>query len=568
MTAAAPSNWDDSVDLLIVGSGGGSFCAALAAQDHGLRVRVLEKTDQVGGSTAMSGGVLWIPDNPLMKARGLHDSYERARVYFDAVVGPEQPGSTRMRRDAYLRHGPRMVRYLQEKGLKLFVPKAWPDYYAGLPGGEPVSRSLLAEMFNLRELGAWEAKLRTYPAYPMPIHSDDAPDLMRVRSTWAGKQAMARTAGRIVKDLLTGRRTRGQGGALQGRMLQLALQAQVPIWTGAGVHELVVEDGRVAGVVVQRGAQRIRLQARRGVLLNVGGFARNEALRRKYQRQPITAHWSSASPGDTGDLLEAVRGLGAATHNLDAAIWVLTTRMPDGSPAPGQILPDGTDLPYPHVFDIGKPHGILVNQAGERFCNESGSYMEMGERLYGAGAVPAWVITDAVHRARYPWGRASPGQTPKAWLSSGFLKRADTLDGLARQCGIDPRALQRTVDRFNGFCGTGVDADFQRGADAYGRWLGDPTVQPNPALGAIAQAPFYAMAAFPGDVGTYGGFVCDEHGRVQREDGSTIDGLYATGNCTASVTGRSYPGAGASIGASFVFGYLAALHASGHPLQL
>jgi 3-oxosteroid 1-dehydrogenase len=562
------SNWDKSADFVIVGSGGGSFCAALAAQDRGLSTLIVEKTDKVGGSTAMSGGVLWIPNNPLMKERGLEDSYEKAREYFDASVGPEQPGSNRVRRDAYLRTGPEMIKYLQHKGLKLFLARWWPDYYANLPGGEPVSRSLLAEMFDLKALGAWMPRLRTYPGFDMPLHSDDFPDLMRVKTTGAGKRAAMKLVGRMVKDIVLRRKTRGQGAALQGRLLQIAVRNKVPIWTNAGVKDLVIEDGRIAGVVVQRGGETLRVKAERGVLLNVGGFARNDALRQKYQRHPITNHWTSANPGDTGDMLEVVRGLGAATHNLDSSIWVLTTRMPDGGPAPGQILPDGLDLPYIHVVDIGKPHGILVNQSGQRFCNESGSYMEMGERMYASGSVPAWMITDQTHRDRYPWGRANPGQTPDDWLKSGFLKRADTIEELAKLCGIDAAGLKQTVERFNGYCANGADPEFQRGSDAYGQWVGDPCVKPNPALGPLIKAPFYAMAVFPGDVGTYGGFVCDEDARVLREDGTAIEGLYATGNCTAGVTGRVYPGAGASIGASFVFGYRAAHHASGHSLPV
>jgi 3-oxosteroid 1-dehydrogenase len=560
------SHWDETTDLVIVGSGGGSLCAALVAQDQGRRAIVLEKTDQVGGSTAMSGGVLWIPANPLMAPAGRPDSLEKGRAYLEAVVGPEQPGSTHVRRDAFLRHGPRMVSYLADKGMKWFLARHWPDYYADRVGGEPVSRSILAEMFDLKELGPWASRLRTYPGFDMPLHSDDFPDLVRLKTTWAGKKAALRMAGRMGLDLLTGRKTRGQGAALQGRLLQIALRNQVAIHTDSPVTDLVIESGRVTGVVVRSGGRERRIAARSGVLLNTGGFARNAQLRQKYQRPPVSANWSSANPGDTGDLLETVRGLGAATHNLDAAVWVLTTRMPDGSPSPGQVLPDGTDLPYIHVVDIGKPHLIMVDAKGQRFCNESGSYMEMGERMLEAGAVPAWVITDSRHRQNYPWGRANPGQTPKDWLASGFLKRAATLEELARTCGIDANGLQQTVARFNGFCAAGIDTDFGRGADAYGRWVGDPSVQPNPALGAIAQPPYYAMAVFPGDVGTYGGFVCDEHARVQREDGSVIEGLYATGNCTASVTGRAYPGAGASIAASFVFGYLAAHHACGRPL--
>lgn len=560
--------WDESVDLLIAGSGGGSFCAALVAQDKGLEVLILEKTSKVGGSTGMSGGVLWVPNNPLMQEEGRADSFEKAKTYFDASVGPEQPGSTAARRNAFLHTGPQMIRYLRDKGLRLYLARFWPDYYAGLPGGEALSRSLLGEPFNINELGDWRDRFRTYTAFTIPMHSDDFPHIVRVKTTWAGKAAAVRMVGRIVKDLLTGSRTRTQGGSLQGRVLQIALREQVPMRTDAGVTELVVENNRVVGVVTQRDGQPWRVQARKGVLLNVGGFARNEALRQKYQRKPITNHWTNANPGDTGDLLEAVQSLGAATHNMDAAIWTLTTRMPDGSPGPGQALKDGTDIPYIHVVDIGKPHAILVDQAGERFCNESGSYMEIGERMYERGAIPAWVILDQHHRDNYPWGRANPGQTIKAWLTSGYMKKADTLAELAKLCGIDPQGLERTVARFNGFCETGVDADFQRGSDAYGLWLGDPTCKPNPAMGALAKGPFYAMAAFPGDVGTYGGFVCDEDGRVQRTDGSFIEGLYATGNCTAGVTARCYPGAGASIAASYVFGYRAAFHVAGQALSI
>jgi 3-oxosteroid 1-dehydrogenase len=228
---------------------------------------------------------------------------------------------------------------------------------------------------------------------------------------------------------------------------------------------------------------------------------------------------------------------------------------------------EGVPIPFMHHLDLSLPHLIMVDQQGRRFADESGAYMEIGQRLYarheqtGKG-IPAWVILDSRHRKNYPWGTAQPGKTPPSWLESGYMKKADSLEELARLCGIDWSGLEAEVDKFNGYCRTGVDSEFNRGGRAFDRAHGDPTVTPNPNLGTIEQGPFYAVAMYPGDVGTAGGIVTDEHARVLRADGSVIEGLYATGNSTASVVGRCYPGAGSSIGASFVFGYRAAQHAA------
>jgi 3-oxosteroid 1-dehydrogenase len=342
----------------------------------------------------------------------------------------------------------------------------------------------------------------------------------------------------------------------------------IPIWTETPVVDLIALAGRVVGVVAVRNGQRVNIRANDGVLINAGGFARNSELRNRWQRAPISNTWTNANDGDTGEMIEAAMKLGAATENLDLSIWVPCSRYPDGRPAPNTTLADGTVLNHMHVIDISKPHLIVVNARGQRFGNESGSYMEFGERMYEFGPPPCWVIMDRRNRDWYPWGLARPGHIPQTWLDTGYFIRAASLVELATKCGIDPVGLRATVDRFNSFCATGRDVDFNRGGRAYDRFGGDFTVAPNPNLGAIDEAPFYATALFPGDVGTYGGMVCDEHSRVLRGDGSVIEGLYATGNSTASVSGRYYIGAGTSIGASFVFGYIAALHAAGaafHP---
>jgi len=304
------------------------------------------------------------------------------------------------------------------------------------------------------------------------------------------------------------------------------------------------------------------------VLLNAGGFSRNGAMRERFGPAPTAAQWTAANPGDTGEVLETATRLGAAVDNLDAFWWVPTTQGLDGRWPEGTTMPDGTLAPWTHHLDLSLPYAIVVDRRGERYVNESASYMEVGERMHERNrthrsAIPSFVVFDGLHRKRYPWGTALPGVTPKAWLESGYMKKADTLADLAAQCGIDPAGLAKTVERWNGFCASGTDADFNRGGRCFDRAHGDPTVRPNPNLGPISTPPFYAVAMVPSDVGTAGGLVTDAWARVLRGDDRPIEGLYATGNTTASVMGRTYPGAGASIAAAFVFAWIAVHHAFG-----
>jgi len=566
-------SWGESYDLVIVGSGGGSMCAALAAKQLGKRALIVEKQSLVGGSTGYSGGVWWVPNNPVMKRAGVDDSAERARQYLDAAVTYDGPGTSPARRDAFIRNGPKMVEFLERCGMKFVYADGWSDYYDELPGGEPRGRSLLAELFDTRALGEWEPRLSRYRGMSLPMPTHEFADLMLVKRTWRGKRKALAMAGRLLKGKLTGQRLAGGGAAIQGRMLQIALREQLPIWTESGLVELVTEAGRITGVVVQRGGQPVRVQAREGVLMNVGGFSRSAAMRQRFQPQPSSASWTNANLGDTGEAIEMAMALGAAVDCMDEAWWVVTSLGPDGlPPKPGGYTADGSALPFMHHLDLSLPYSIMVDQLGERFCDEAGAYMEIGQRMYRrqqetGRAVPSWVIMDSRQRAYYPWGTASPGQVPDEWLTSGYMIKAGSMDELVGKTGIDAGGLARTLARFNGFCDTGVDADFGRGSRAFDRCHGDPTVTPNPNLGAIEKPPFYAVRMYPGDVGTAGGVVTDEHARVLRGDGSVIEGLYATGNCTASVVGRCYPGAGASIGAAFTFGYIAAHHALGAALD-
>jgi 3-oxosteroid 1-dehydrogenase len=560
--------WDASYDFVVVGSGGGSMCAALACKSVGKEALIIEKLPKVGGSTGYSGGVWWLPNNHVMKRHGVNDSYERARQYFDAAVTYQGPGTSEARREAYLRTGPKMAEFLEQQGMQFVYADGWSDYYDTLPGGEPRGRSLLAKLFDVKELGEWAPRLSRYKGPSIPANSDEYPQLFLMKRTWGGKRKAMQLGGRMLYQKITGKELVANGAAIQGRMLQMALRANVPIWTDTPVRELIVEDGRVTGIVAVRSGREMRIQAREGVLLNTGGFSHNAEMRRKYQPQPSSADWTNANPGDTGEILQAAIALGGSVDCMEEAWWVVTSLGPNEELPEGARAPDGSPLPFMHHLDLSLPFSIMVDQDGERFCDEAGAYMEIGQRMYQrhketGKAVPAWVVMDSRQRKYYPWGTAMPGQIPEKWLDSGYMIKADTLEELAAKCNIDRAGLLRTVKRFNGFCETGVDEDYGRGSRAFDRCHGDPTIKPNPNLGPIEEDPFYAVRMYPGDVGTAGGLVTDEYARVLRDDGSQIPGLYATGNCTASVVGRCYPGAGSSIGASFVFGYIAALHASG-----
>ena len=562
-------------DLVVVGSGGGSMVAALAAKKLGRSVVILEKQSKIGGSTALSGGVWWVPNNPLMARDGIPDSYDRAKTYLKNAVTYDGPGTSPRRIDAFLRAGPKMVQFLLDEGMRIRRAYNWPDYYDDLPGGSAETRSLMAENFNTYNLGPWRERLATYlPMNAMPVPTDRFPVLFLMRRTLAGKIATIKAGiSMVLNKIIPGYNVVANGAAIQGRMMELARKRDVPIFTDTPVAQLIVEGDHIAGVIARHNGEDVEIRARSAVLLNAGGFARNPEMRQKYQRAPIHSNWTNANRGDTGEVLETVINMGAATDALDSAVWIATSHHVDGSYPKSQIGPDGQIFPALHHLDLSLPHLIVVDQTGQRVFNESASYVEIGESIFkcqaeNGKAVPCWVIFDARNRAWYPWGASPPGVTPKEWIETGYMRKADTLDDLAMQCGVDADGLKEAVERFNGFCKTGADEDFKRGGRAFDRAHGDPTVKPNPNLGPIERAPFYACALYPGDVGTSGGLVTDEYARVLKDDGTPIPGLYATGNLAASPFGYCYPGAGASIASSFTFGWLAALHGLGAQSEL
>lgn len=551
-------DFDEVFDFVVVGSGGGSMCAALLMRRLGKSVLILEKTDLIGGTTARSGGVMWIPNNCFMKRDGVADSAEAAATYLDNVVGDhdDTPGASRERRQAYVVEAPRMVDFLVDQGIKLTRVNVWPDYYDERPGGSAAGRAVVAEMFNVNELGAWKEKLR--PGFlQMPASLEEMMDMPAYKRSWESRFIIAKVMARAIVAKITGKKFVSAGQALQGRMLQAALAAGVDIRTEAPVSQLIVADGAVKGVVTMREGRPWRVGARLGVLVNAGGFARNQRMRDLYQPGAL-AKWTNVAPGDTGEMIEEMMRCGAAIAQMEEMVGYQTT------PAPGA---EDADVKPPAQSLTAAPHAILVDQSGVRYMNEGGSYMAyckgMRERNKSVPAVPSWAVFDSQFMRNYMLAGTMPGsKKPQSWYDEGYLKRADTIEDLAGLLKMEPAALKQTVDRFNGFVANNRDEEFHRGERAYDRWLGDAYHKPSQTLGAIAEAPFYAVPVVPGDVGTYGGVVTDAHARVLREDGSVIAGLYATGVSTASVMGRAYAGAGSSVGPSFVWGYVAAKHAA------
>jgi 3-oxosteroid 1-dehydrogenase len=553
------NQFDETFDFVVVGSGGGSMCAALVMRDAGKDVLILEKTSLVGGTTARSGGVMWIPNNPIMKRAGIEDSLEKAAAYMDAVVGdhPDTPGASRVRRATYLAEAPRMIEFLLDKGIRLTRARFWPDYYDDRPGGSAPGRTVVAEMFDARELGEWAAKLRP-SCFPGPAMVEEFMQLARMKQSWAGKVLALKYASRILAAKLTGKKWQTAGAALQGRMLQAALRARVEIRTESPVSEILMAEGRVTGVVSLKDGRPWRIGARLGVLVNSGGFAHNQQMRDIYQ-PGTSSKWSSAAPGDTGEMIQEMMRNGAAVAQMEEMVGNQATIAPGAENA--DVKPTAQSL-------TAAPHAILVDQTGVRYMNEGGSYMAyckgMLERNKTVPAVPSWAIFDSDYITRYMLaGTLAGANKPKRWLDEGYLHQAGSIEELADMLGMQAATLAETVATFNGFVERNCDAQFGRGNRTYDNWLGDPFHKPSQTLGSIARAPYYAVPVVPGDVGTYGGVVTDEHARVLREDGSVIPGLYATGTSTASVMGRAYPGAGSSVGPSFVWGFVAAKHARG-----
>ncbi|MDM8000318.1 MAG: FAD-binding protein [Dehalococcoidia bacterium] len=539
-------------DVVVVGSGAGGLTAAAAARDAGAEVIVLESMDTVGGSTAKSGGGFWIPNNHLMKACGVDDSYEAALTYMNEVIPEKGPASSRELREAYLKNGPQMLKWLEGLGFKAVYARGYPDYYPERPGGLAEGRCVESNLFDLRLLEKqWRNKIQ---AIPVPMRAVEARNLPLCLCTWRSfRTTMGIILVRTMLSRLAGRQRVSMGAALVGQLLKILLDRSVLVWLRTPLVSLITEGDAVVGVTARRDGQEIRIRARHGVILAAGGFEHNDAMRQQYQQHPISTEWTVGAPGNVGRGIQAGMEVGAAVALMDEAWWMPTLLLKSG--------------PWTLLFERSMPYSMIVDSSGQRFMNESQSYVDCGHQQYQrhrvVPAIPAYLILESRHRNSYMIGsEMMPHVTPRSALKKGIITRADSLPELARKMGIDEAGLVATARRFSEFARKGKDEDFHRGDSAYDRYYSDPRVKPNPNLGPIEKPPFYALKVWPGDLGTMGGLLIDEHARVLRKDGSVIRGLYAAGNNTASVMGRTYPGPGSTIGPAMVFGMIAGRHAA------
>jgi 3-oxosteroid 1-dehydrogenase len=564
MTAQAHTQ--SSYDVIVVGSGAGAMTSALFAADQGLSVLIVEKSDRYGGTSAISGGGIWIPNNHYFKALGGNDSPELSMQYLKAATG-EHADEGRLR--AYVEHAPQMIKTLtQNSHVRYAVADKYPDYYPHLPGALPGGRTLDPELFDTSLLAEELPNLRK----PSPS------TLLMGRIAWTARDAhtaMARSFGwqwlifklmaRYKLDFKWRRKSKydrraALGSSLVASLRRSLMDRNVPLWLNSDFQDVLVEQGRVSGIKVLTGGKVLELTARRGVIFGSGGFEQNQTLREKFLPQPTHTRWSATPPGNnTGAALEAGLNLGAATALMNWAWWAPTIAVP------------GEEKPRGVFAERAFPGAIVVNSLGQRFVNEAAPYLEFVDAMYqdnrkSAGrSVPAWVIFDGHFRFHYAMGPLMPAQVVpdtrlrKEWLNTVYWK-ADSLQALAAQIDVEAAGLESTVHKVNQYAHTGVDLDFARGGNVFDRYYGDSNIKPNPCLAPLRKGPYYAMRLDAGDIGTKGGLLTNQHAQVVREDGQPIPGLYAIGNCSASVMGTSYPGAGGTLGPAMTFGYIAALH--------
>lgn len=545
--------WDLEVDYLVAGSGAAGLSAAITAKLNGLDTLVVESMEKWGGTTAISGGGLWMPNSPLMQRDGEQDNPDKAFDYLRSTVGDLGPWTSDARKWAFINAIPSYVNMLSDQGIKWARAKKYPDYYPDLPGGM-VGRSIEPMSFNMRKLGEW-GKLKREGGVPAPVRNDDFYLLSRAWSTPSGFVRGAQFVFRTLGHYAIGRKPVGMGAALASHLMYIAhIKLEVPVWLNSPIKELIIEDGRVVGAIVEKEGKVQRIRALRGVMLAAGGFAHNKEWRLKYQGVP---GWSASPKGQLGQGIEVGQKAGGALAMMEDSWWGATTANPDGGDQHGFILNERSD-----------PWSIVVDQDGNRYLNESESYVDFGHHMLehnektGGKAIPSWLVSDHRHDTQFMSSALMIPGAKKKLAEKGEYFEAKTLPELAKKMGVDEKTFLATIDRFNEFAHNGVDEDFQRGRTVYDNYYGSPNAKPNPNLGPIEKAPFSAVKLYPGDLNTKGGLVTDEYARVLREDNSVIEGLYAAGNNTASVMGHTYPGPGASIAPAGVFGYLGALHAS------
>ena len=563
-------SWDKEVDVLVVGSGNGALTAAIcchdmsklsAADGQADDILVVEKSAHFGGTSAISGGGVWVPNNRYAKAAGAADNFDDAYRYLDHTVPADLVERDMLK--TYLQNAPRMIDFLHNRTRVRYVSlSGYPDYFSDAPGAREGQRSMEPEPINWSVLKQEMQRMR--PDGALYAQGKFALTQTEGKALIERKPERSRILLRmmlsyyldipwLLKRKGFSRRTTG-GGAGVIRLFLSLQDRHIPLWTNSPMRELIVEDDRVVGAIVEQQGQRMRIKARKAVMLGAGGFEHNQAMREQYLPQPTNTEWSAGCKHNTGDAIRAGEAIGAQTALMNNAWWCTTKEMPN--------------RPYPFLSIVNKslPGTICVNKNGERFSNESQNYMsfllETFEQ-YQAGnpCVPAYMVFDQSFRdKRSVWPWALPDKMiPKEYFTEGVIAKGATPAELAEKLGIDPQGLSQTIQRFNGFAETGKDLDFKRGDAAYDRYYGDSSVKPNPCLGKLEQAPFYAVRINPGDFGTQGGMVINQYAQVQHSDGAPIPGLYAFGNNSAAVL-PTYPGPGSTLGPAMTFAYQASKH--------
>lgn len=555
-------------DVVVVGSGAGAFMAAIRAASLGASVVMLEKLSTFGGTSARSGGGLWIPNNRDIASAGVSDSPEEAFEYLRQVIPPELVADEVIKN--YIDTAPQMLDFLHTRTPVHYVPvPGYADYYPSYPGWKEGGRTLDPMPINGQPLGEMLYKMQETPkqSRAMGVFGMSILEGTQILANGPGwRKIVAGIFARYALDIggrIKGLRDRRlcQGNALIGGLFIAARTLGVELLLETGVTHLRRDGQRVVGV--QARSQRhgeIEFTARKGVIVAAGGFENNPTMRKQHLPSPTESTWSAAAPGNTGDLIRAGQEIGAATGLMNEAWW-----------APVIMNRDTAVVLF---SEKSKPGLIIVDKKGRRFMNEAITYNSYGECFYNAlqagyDCVPAYMIFDGNYRKKYffgglPQSSMSPDcMNPSAFGPGGMLVKAASLDELADKLGVDRAGLQETVSRMRKYAREGVDEEFGRGNDAHDRMYGDPEVTPNPCLGPLDEAPYYGAPIYPGDIGTKGGLVIDQDGRVQDVDGQAIEGLYAAGNCTASIMGNKYPGAGCTLGPSMTIAFRAANHLMG-----
>ena len=565
-------NWDYEYDVVVVGSGNGALTSALCAHDGGAKTLVIEKSDQFGGTSATSGGGVWIPNNRYAKAENVDDSDQDARDYINSVSPKGKINEDLI--ETYIIEGPRMIDYLHENSIVKYRNLSYyPDYFPDNPGGKGGNRSMEPEPISGTKLGNDLAKLReqhpqtAFTMGPINMNFTQVEGQLLLGALPGWKSLFAKLITKYILDIpmrfkwgwKDRRLTMGNAGV--ARLILSLKDRDVDLWIDTGMTDLIENKGKVIGIKANKYGSEINIKANKGVILASGGFEKDQNLREQYLPQPTNSDWSAGNIYNTGDALKVALKLGADTHQMDTGWWSTVMKVPN------------QEKGWLSMVDKSMPGNYTVNKNGERFSNESQNYVSFVDDMFkqyaeGNPCAPCYMIFDSNFRKNRPCGPLLQGtmqpdsSVPKEWWTPSFLSKADTLEKLAEIVGIDPRGLLKTQAKVNKFSKTGKDLDLKRGDSVYDRYYGDPSVTPNPCLASLDKGPFYCMVLYPGEMGTAGGLVIDVNARVLKADGVAIPGLYACGNCTTALLPK-YPGPGSTLGPAMTFGYLAAKHITG-----